>query len=631
MPRIQDFSSHFELFNEFYSKIKEETAFHREIENDKLQETIDSYEQLFLSNYRKRKKEGVYFTDANIARLMICELLLLHINEELIEGNLLTDPFNKLSLIIDASDLVKERIKKLLIKTVFMDPACGSGIFLLESAHLVFTLLMQLNPNMNSEQVKLEILKNMRGFDINEFSTKLTILKLFLWYIKELSSPYSDAFNLLEKNVKLDNSLLANIQSKSNIVLGNPPYGNILDKSEKNQLKKDNLYFQDIYCSFILKSLQLSENIIGLLLPKSFLIRQGYIKFRETLLKKAALMKIIDIGPNLFSEATNEVMILIYGPKKQYRNSLQVLDYPSTHIFNYASQEFDNLKVCLNKKCPFFNNAKKFYAYSLYSKCPYCSSKTTSLHRIRIKGNYHIFEIINYMEMVSDLNYLNVKDYPFLIRGEEDKGLKLVKELVNDKSNNSCYFLNAKDDFNYFYLNKSKSFELEKLSPNDLKGISYEYYTEPKLLIKHNNIYPQAAFSIDNICFSSSIYSLLHKEIDELNYLCALMNSPLIQFYCIYAINNQKNTTINLNQYMIRHLPIMKTSLQVRHDIAEKTTKLTCLFNENKGVLNEKIIAQIKDLNDIIFKIYEIKNDNKIFVLSELSKSIDFFKQVYNS
>ena len=48
-----------------------------------------------------------------------------------------------------------------------------------------------------------------------------------------------------------------------------------------------------------------------------------------------------------------------------------------------------------------------------------------------------------------NLNYLNIKDFPMLIRGEEDKGLKQVKKLLQTSNRGSCAFINAKGDFKY--------------------------------------------------------------------------------------------------------------------------------------------------------------------------------------
>ena len=126
------------------------------------------------------------------------------------------------------------------------------------------------------------------------------------------------------------------------------------------------------------------------------------------------------------------------------------------------------------------------------------------------------------------------------------------------------------------------------------------------MLIKHNNIIPEAIFTTEPACFTSSIYSLLYDDINELKYLCAVLNSSLIKFYCTYGINNQKGTTINLNQYMIRHLPIIKPDERVKNEIVLRVDMIIKYMLENDGKSNDVISQIIKEIDDFIFKMYSI-------------------------
>lgn len=216
-----------------------------------------------------------------------------------------------------------------------------------------------------------------------------------------------------------------------------------------------------------------------------------------------------------------------------------------------------------------------------------------------------------------------------MIRGEEDAGLKQVKAILNKDLKGSCYFINAKDDFRYYYIEKKRSFNIEEISDSVLKGNNYEYYKEPKLLIKHNNIIPEAIYTDENICFTSSVYSLLHEDINELKFLCAILNSLLIQFYCIYGINNQKDTTINLNQYMIRHLPIVAAKDGVKFDIVSKVDEIIDHMKNSMGQLNEDIGQPIKELDDMIFNLYSMTEKEQSIIKSHVKNQIEFFKNVY--
>ena len=308
---------------------------------------------------------------------------------------------------------------------------------------------------------------------------------------------------------------------------------------------------------------------------------------------------------------------------------MDVYDYPENKICSYPNQNFDTLRICFNLECPLCVHSKKFYAYSYNKSCFFCNSKTIKLNRIRIKTSPEIYNIIDRLENQGDLNYLNITDFPKMIRGEENRGLQLVKKKLLNPSDANCFYINAKDNFMYYFLYKDKPFNLKEIDAKLLKGENYEYYLNPKLLIKHNNIIPEAVYTEDNVCFSSSIYSLLFDDVSELKYLCAILNSALIQFYCMYGINNQKDTTINLNQYMIRHLPIIKPESQIKLKIANYVEEIELNLKLNKGNIDHHTNKLLKTIDDIVFNLYSVSNDEKDLILSNIKNQIKHFKSIY--
>jgi hypothetical protein len=428
----------------------------------------------------------------------------------------------------------------------------------------------------------------------------------------------------------LEDSLKKSSKFKFDLIIGNPPYGNILDLNQKKKLKLENIFYNDIYCAFLLKSLAWADGIIGYLVPKSFLLRQGYVTFRESLLSNANLLKIYDIGPNLFAKATNEVQIVFYEKKINSLKDLNIYQYPNSKITKYQKQNVDSLRICFNSTCPLSSHKKKIYAYTWDKTCPYCDSKTTPLNRIRIKTNRKIIDLINKIEIAGNLNYLSIKHIPNMIRGEEDKGLRQILSLIEENTNNSCFFIKAKEDFDYYYFKRNKSFNIEMANPKILKGKNFEFYTDPKLLIKHNNIFPQATFSRKNVCFTSSIYSIISDDHIELKFLCAILNSSLIQFYCLYGINNQKNTTINLNQYMIRHLPIKNAKPNHKKVMSEKVQTIIHSLIDSNGELNDKVIQLSREIDDTIFKLYDITDEERELIISTIKNQVGFYKKVYD-
>ena len=540
---------------------------------------LPSLEELFLKSYQKRKKEGVYYTTDKLSIFIVSEAILL-----LLESRTSFKKIDDLQEIHKLNNNQRAEILDILLNISIYDPACGSGIFLLNAVKILFNLVKDFNPNSDNSETKAQILKNIYGQDINDYAIKFSILKLFNWYFEESKTNYTQVISKLKSNLKVGNSLKSPIRLKFDIVIGNPPYGNILSKEEKSIFKKEKIY-NDIYCGFLIKALDWSNGVIGLLVPKSFLLRQSYIEFRNEFLLKANILKIFDIGSKMFKNATNEVQVIIYERKiESFDKDLQIYDYPNLKVITYKNQNVDSLRVCYNLECPIGLNSKKLYAYTFKNKCPYCASETIKLNRIRIKANKQVIRLIEKIEKKGDLNYLNPIDFPKMIRGEEDKGLIELKRILQNNQQGSCTFISARNDFRYYTFKKGKSLNIEEIDEKVLKGRNYEFYIGPKLLIKHNNIFPEAIYTEENVCFTSSIYSLLHNDINELKYLCAVLNSKLIKFYCTYAINNQKDTTINLNQYMIRHLPIIKNVNEIRLQLAEIVDSINSSYKRSSDV-----------------------------------------------
>ncbi|MHA2429453.1 MAG: Eco57I restriction-modification methylase domain-containing protein [Promethearchaeota archaeon] len=602
--------------NELYNSVLDAIQFNNFINLRDNLILINDIEKKFESNYIKKKREGVFYTHKEISDFIFSQALISLLNNEFENLKL-----GRIDKIYTLNSNIQNRIKKFLLGIRICDPACGSGVFLLSAASIIHKLIKKLNYDKSSIDLKFKIINNLYGFEINDSAIKLSKLNLLSWFYHDNPARLKELLTVLNSNLKLQNSLINIKTSNFNMIIGNPPYGNILRSSHKNYLKREEIFYNDIYCAFILKAIRWTESIIAFLVPKSFLLRQGYIKFRNNLLSKSNLLKIYDIGPNLFKKATNEVQIVIYEKRGNTPKDLRVYNYPNEEITSYKDQEVDSLRICFNEKCNFNDKSKKIFTYSFQTFCPSCSSETIPMNRIRIKANQEILILINKIEHCGDLNYLNIRDFPMMIRGEEASGLKKVKTLIKNNLDGSCIYINAKEDFTYFYYKKRKSFDIDNISAEILKGNNYEYYINPKLLIKHNNIYPQAVFTEERVCFTSSIYSLLHADTDELKYLCAILNSTLMQFYCRYAINNQRDTTINLNQYMIRHLPIIHCQKDLKQEITDKVDNISKFLFQSNGKLTNETKQFVKEIDNLVFELYSITDQEKKTILSTLKES----------
>jgi len=103
-----------------------------------------------------------------------------------------------------------------------------------------------------------------------------------------------------------------------------------------------------------------------------------------------------------------------------------------------------------------------------------------------------------------------------------------------------------------------------------------------------------------------------------------------MQFYCLYGINNQKTTTINLNQYMIRHLPIKNASPDQKKKLSKFVQDIINHLMESNGIYNEDILENIRSVEDIVFKLYDIETKEREMIVLDIKNKIDFYKKVYS-
>ena len=193
---------------------------------------IDKIEENFVSNYHKRKKEGVYYTDEDISKFIVKEALLLLINKKLRSTNGDLTKIQKIEDIFNYDSAFKQKISNTLLGTKICDPACGSGIFLLNSVEVFYNIIKRLEPAIVTLEIKKKLLKNLYGYDINEQAIDLSILKLFKWYADDEKEGLNEVISQLIENFKPRNTLIDSNLGKFDIIIGNPPYGNILNKSE---------------------------------------------------------------------------------------------------------------------------------------------------------------------------------------------------------------------------------------------------------------------------------------------------------------------------------------------------------------------------------------------------------------
>lgn len=276
----------------------------------------------------KRKEQGIYYTPTFIVDYIVR---------------------NALKPVLDRCKSVND-----LMKIKVLDPACGSGSFLIKALDIINEKYKEFGYEGN-EFTKIQIiLQNLYGVDLDEQAVEIARLNLLINTLEERGKLPS-----LDQNIKNGNSLISgtdeelqkyfgkNFRDKKpfnweeefpevikqggfDVVIGNPPYINAiqLTKTIGEEIKsywKDKFYSArgtyDIYVLFFEKSLNLCKKggCVSFITPNKYLSSPYGIALREHISKNYKLIKVTDLsGVKVFdSPSVYPVITLIQNEKTE--------------------------------------------------------------------------------------------------------------------------------------------------------------------------------------------------------------------------------------------------------------------------------------------------------------------------
>jgi hypothetical protein len=280
-------------------------------------ELVSSIYEEFLhteNNEDVISKDGAFYTPQSLAEFVLNEIL----------------PFPD------------ENNKKYDLK--ILDPACGSGIFLVESFRRLIERWKYSNKNkrISANVLKSILLNSIYGVEKNSEAIKVASLSLYLTMLNYLEPKYiwknvkfpqlikSNHSKLGENLFKGDTFVIDDYKKHEyDLIVGNPPWKvKNIDINAKSYIKKNKLPTQIVAAFLHLLPKLFPDTKIALVSASKILFNnsKGYDKFRkflfqesyvETIVNFAALRKVRgSIGRNLFSSAVGPACVIFYQYNK---------------------------------------------------------------------------------------------------------------------------------------------------------------------------------------------------------------------------------------------------------------------------------------------------------------------------
>lgn len=273
----------------------------------------------------------------------------------------------------------------------------------------------------------IEKYKTVKSVEIDVVDIDKNAIDILKLLVKKIALPNNVKINFINEDFLLygENSLFSQTK-RYDIVVGNPPFGNITDDKELLALYKKDRYNTDtnnLFSFFLEKALQFGD-VVGLIIPKSFLSAPEFNKTRE-LVSSFALEKITDYGEKGFKGVKIETISLIIDTRKNGSRTL-VESYVKNEI-GYKNQEYicsKDFPYWLVYRNDFFDSVAKKLKFNVFTS--YRDRQITKKHT-KSKGNIRVLKSRN----IGENKIINIPDYDSYLDSVD--GFSIAK------------FLNSKD------------------------------------------------------------------------------------------------------------------------------------------------------------------------------------------
>lgn len=271
-----------------------------------------------------------------------------------------------------------------------LDPACGSGVFLVDSFRRIVEQNLNGTQYCEDDTLLAELLqKNIFGIDINDEAIDVTIFSLYLTVLDYKDPKTLSGFelpNLKGKNLFVadffEESVLETFSSLNlhfDFIIGNPPWGSVKSGRHLNYCKEKG-YSQmqqnnEISRSFIFRAKDFcAQNTICTFVLHSKLLynqKQPAIRFRKHLLENTKLISIVEMSSVrklVFENAKAPAIILsfMYSQQNNLDNKFWYTSFKPNvffRLFNILAAEKNDVKLVSQRLLYLYDWAWKTIVY----------------------------------------------------------------------------------------------------------------------------------------------------------------------------------------------------------------------------------------------------------------------------
>jgi len=584
-----------------------------------------------------RKEQGIYYTPTFIVDYIVS---------------------NTLGILLKEKKADAKKIKVL-------DPACGSGSFLIKAFDYLKENLYSENEaklHRLDEQgiysIKTAILKNnIYGVDLDAKAVEITKLNLLLKAAEKYRKLPEDVdLHIRQGNSLINDESVAGLnafrwegdfqEGSFDIVIGNPPYIRVQtsEEGDKDYLIKNYVSAQgkfDLYIVFIEKALRLlaEDGYFSFVVPNKFAQTKYGKGLKEFILENFTISRFIDFGDlKVFGEVTTYPCILVIKKKKPSNRAVGKYVKVKKLAFDIeqriiAHQDTDGYE---DEFLKVFNFKQKNLDTELWSFMP--SIVQDIFDKIRKSSEVRLIDL---RERIYE-GFICGNNSVFFLSGKEIESLKIESELVKPVpkgKNVRRYSIKWGDEYVLFphiqgkkrtesivlsdhpfaqkYLEKHKDDLLKRKYVIEAGKEWFEiwntrninWFEQDKIITP--NLSPRNNFSIDfkenktgkYFYVDHDCYGIILKNKNRENYLylLGLLNSKMMDFYI-----KQKSPMFSGGYYKyhtqyLEQIPIIEPKPEIKNKLIELIKRMLS-FNEHLLDIGDKKTNESVKINEELEK-----------------------------
>jgi len=591
-------------------------------------------EEVEEAKRRRRKKRGIYYTPKFVVKYIV----------ENTVGRLLQERSH-------------DEIRKLRI----LDPACGSGSFLIEAFDCLDRYHQEARGTAQRSDEKaarddflerLRILKdNIYGVDLDPQAVEIARLNLLLKTLYQRA-----LLPRLENNIRCGNSLISGMpielsqyfgadweakrpfnweeefpkimeEGGFDVIIGNPPWGGELTEQDLEYAKV--CYCEvssggiDTFKLFLQRGVEKLRGggLLGYVIPNTFLTQTTYHDLRRYLLR-LEILNIVNLGENLFPGATNPCCAIIVRKSPPSGDSrVWCLDLASLHTSEEKQGALTTSKIPPTSVRQSYYNETPFNNFYLQDQ----SQLLGRLRRFSELGDVIHFRIkdvgINYnrSSVSRKVFYRGKQENP------EDPNFIKSGHIVRYGLKSSDHYLRA----NYS----------ELLGEGEKISFNATVFTSPrKLVFRQTADCPIVALDTHQLYLGRSVIAIIEtpegteEPVESLEFLMGLLNSRLIRWYYQDLTREAGRTFAQVKVRNMKALPIRRIDFDNPDDVkmhddlvalVERMLGLHKRLKEAKGEEKKNLERQIartdRKIDDLVYQLYGITEEDRKIIEEKTS------------